>query len=223
MKTLVVAPHPDDELLGCGGTLLKKSAEGGTVGWLLITSLAADAGWSQNKIASRDHEIDQVSCGLGILPENLYKLGFPPAQLDQISLTRIISGISKVFQNFQPQEVFLPHPGDIHTDHKITFEAAASCTKWFRYPSIQTVLTYETLSETNFQLSSQNSSFNPNLFVDITDYIQPKLDLLSIYSSEIGAHPFPRSLDSIKSLALLRGSQRGTQFAEAFQILRQFK
>ena len=223
MRTLVVAPHPDDELLGCGGTLLRKSAEGGTIAWLLITAITADAGWSQEQISSREYEIDQIRQGLGILPENLYKLDLPTAQLDQTSSSFIISGISRVFNQFQPQEVFLPHPGDIHTDHKITFEAAVTCTKWFRYPSVQTVVTYETLSETNFQLSRENSPFNPNLFVDITDYLNLKLDLLSIYSSELGAHPFPRSLDAIRSLALLRGSQRGTQFAEAFQVLRQFR
>jgi len=222
VRILVVAPHPDDEILGCGGTLLRRSAEGCTVGWLLITALTADAGWSDEKIMSRDHEIEKIRSSLGILPEHLYKLGFPTAQLDQISSSRIISGISKAFNHFQPQEVFLPHPGDIHTDHKITFEAAAACTKWFRYPSIQTVLTYETLSETNFQLSRENPSFQPNLFVDITGYLQPKLDLLSIYSSEIGSHPFPRSLDAVKSLAMLRGTQRATHFAEAFQILRKF-
>jgi len=222
MRTLVIAPHPDDELLGCGGTLLRRSADGGTLGWLLITALTAESGWSQQTIANRENEINQVRRGLGIKPANFYSLGLPTAQLDQLSHTRIISGISDAFKHFQPHEVFLPHPGDIHSDHKITFEACASCTKWFRYPSIQSVYTYETLSETNFQLSSDYQVFNPTLFVDITNYLQPKLDLLSTYSSEVGDHPFPRSLEAIKSLALLRGTQRGTQYAEAFQILRQF-
>ena len=223
MKTLIVAPHPDDELLGCGGTLLKKSSEGGQVGWLLITAITAGAGWSQDKISRRDREIDQVRHGLGVSPENLYRLDFPTAQLDQVSSSDLISSISRVFQEFMPQEVFLPHPGDIHSDHRITFEACSACTKWFRYPSVQRVLTYETLSETDFGLDQAAGGFRPNLFVDITDHLSRKLELLQIYQSELGQHPFPRSIEAVNAQCLLRGAQRGVVAAEAFQILRSFE
>jgi LmbE family N-acetylglucosaminyl deacetylase len=222
MRSLVVAPHPDDELLGCGGTLLSKSSEGGTIGWLLITAITQEAGWSIDKISKRDSEIELVRQGLGIATENLYKLGLPSAQLDQIPSSKIISSISHVFNQFKPHEVFLPHPGDIHSDHRITFEAASACTKWFRYPSIKRVLTYETLSETNFGLD-QAALFRPNLFVDITDHLSTKLELLQIYESELGHHPFPRSMSAVKSQSLLRGSERGVLAAEAFQILRSYE
>ena len=223
MRTLVVAPHPDDELLGCGGTLLKRSSEGHTVGWLLITAITVEAGWNYEKILSRDKEIDQVRKGLSVLPENLFRLDFPTSQLDQVSSSELISSISKVFQEFSPQEVFLPHPGDIHSDHRITFEACSACTKWFRYPSVRRVLTYETLSETDFGLDQVAGGFRPNLFVDITDQLGPKLDLLQIYQSELGQHPFPRSIEAVNSQCLLRGAQSGVMAAEAFQILRSFE
>ena len=223
MKTLVVAPHPDDELLGCGGTLLKRSSEGHTVGWLLITAITVEAGWNHEKTLSRDKEIDQVRKGLSVLPENLFRLDFPTSQLDQVSSSELISSISKVFHEFSPQEVFLPHPGDIHSDHRITFEACSACTKWFRYPSVRRVLTYETLSETDFGLDQVAGGFRPNLFVDITDQLSRKLDLLQVYQSELGQHPFPRSIEAVNSQCLLRGAQSGVMAAEAFQILRSFE
>ena len=223
MRTLVVAPHPDDELLGCGGTLLRKSAAGVTVGWLLVTSITSEAGWSQERVSTRQDEIDRVRSRLGISPEHLYTLGFPTTQLDQVPSSQLISSISQVFHKFQPQEVLLPHPGDIHSDHRITFESSAACTKWFRYPFVRRILTYETPSETDFALDQSVDGFSPNLYVDITDQLTDKLDLLAIYRSELGLHPFPRSIESVKALSMLRGAQRGVMAAEAFQILRSFE
>ena len=223
MKTLIIAPHPDDELLGCGGTLIKRIAEGNNVGWVLMTAITSQAGFKTENIQKRDHEIETVRKGLGIPSENLYKLNFPTAELDQITTSELIKSLSKVFIDYQPDEVFLPHPGDIHTDHSITFDAASACTKWFRYPSVKRILTYETLSETDFGLDQFAGGFRPNLFVDITNQLEQKLKLLSVYESELGDHPFPRSLKTVRAQAVIRGSQRGVQAAEAFQILREFE
>ena len=214
MKTLVVAPHPDDELLGCGGTLLRRVSEGNTIGWLLMTSIQESRGWTRERIDRRSLEIDLVRKGLHISPDHLYELNFPTAELDKLPMSDLIGKISEVFCCFEPNEVFLPYPGDIHSDHRVVFDAASSCTKWFRYPSVKRVLTYETLSETDFSLDP--CGFSPNLFIDITDHLENKLRLLSIYKSELGEHPFPRSLESLKAQAILRGAQRGTQAAEAF-------
>ena len=135
MKSLVVAPHPDDETLGCGGTLLRRKAEGGTIGWLLMTELNENWGWTDQQISKRADEIDQVRKFLGISKEHLYHLGFPTTRLDTIPMADLVASISDVFKSFEPEELFLPHPGDIHSDHRITFEAASACSKWFRYPS----------------------------------------------------------------------------------------
>ena len=223
MKTLVVGPHADDELLGCGGTMLKRVAEGNTVGWVLMTSITEDKSWTKQQVLRREVEIASVCKGLGISTKDFFRLDFTPAELDQLTSSTLIDSLSKVFKSFQPEEVFLPHPGDIHSDHRITFEAASACTKWFRYPSVKRVLTYETLSETEFALDHFERAFRPNLFVDIADHLQQKMELLSIYQSEISQHPFPRSLASVRAQALLRGAQRGVQAAEAFHILRHFE
>ena len=223
MKTLIVAPHPDDELLGCGGTLLRRANEGGTVGWLLMTAITKENGWSTERIDQRTLEIAQVREGLRIAHNHFYPLNFPAAALDQFPMSRLVGEISNVFSSFSPNEVILPHPGDAHSDHRVTFEAASACTKWFRYPSVKRVLTYETLSETEFGLNPVDHSFRPNFFVNISDHLDLKFSLLKIYQSEFGEHPFPRSLDAVQALALLRGAQMGVKAAEAFQILRCFE
>lgn len=220
MKTLVVAPHADDELLGCGGTLLRRLAEDGVVGWLLVTSMNSDHAWGTEKIEQRQREIVQVRDGLGVLPEHLYELGLQTTQLDQVPTGVLVGRISEVFEKFQPEEVLVPHAHDIHSDHRIVFDAVAACTKWFRYPSVKRVLAYETISETDFILKSEGL-FNPTFFVDITDFIDHKIALMGIYRSELGVHPFPRSESGLRALATLRGAQSGFGSAEAFQLLRE--
>jgi LmbE family N-acetylglucosaminyl deacetylase len=220
MKILVVAPHPDDELLGCGGLLLRRRTEGCTVGWLIVTTVTEAVGWSQERIQTRQQEIVAVSAGLGILPQHRFELGLPTTRLDMLPLVDIIERIAKVFHAFQPEEVLLPHAGDMHSDHRVTFEAASACTKWFRYPSIKRVLTYETLSETDCIIHPQRG-FQPNVFVDISNYLQRKLELLAIYESEMGELPFPRSIAAVRAQATLRGAQAGYEAAEGFCLLRE--
>ena len=219
MKTLVVAPHPDDELLGCGGTLLRRVAEGGTVAWLLMTAITEKAGWTVERIQQRSSEIDRVCNGLQITPCHFYALGFPSSELDFIPMSLLVKRISESFSDFQPDEVLLPFPGDVHSDHRVTFEAASACTKWFRYPSVKRVLAYETPSETDFGIDPRGSGFKPNVFVDIGPQLERKIELMKIYSSEIGEFPFPRSEEALRALAQLRGSQAGYEAAEAFSLL----
>jgi LmbE family N-acetylglucosaminyl deacetylase len=135
-------------------------------------------------------------------------------------MSDLISAISNVFKDFEPEEVFVPHPSDIHTDHRVVFDAVASCTKWFRYPSVKRVLAYETLSETDFGLGV-SQAFRPNVFVNIEPYLEHKLRAMDIYSSELGNFPFPRSHEAIRALATIRGVVSGFKAAEAFELLRE--
>jgi N-acetylglucosamine malate deacetylase 1 len=219
MRSLIVAPHPDDELLGCGGTLLRRNAEGGKVAWLIMTAMTENAGWSLAHIQRRKTEIECVREGLSILPNHLYELQFPAAELDRFVMGELIRRISEVFRDFQPEEVFLPYPGDVHSDHRVTFEAASACTKRFRYSSVRRVLAYETLSETEFGIDPRDKGFKPNFFIDISQYFERKLELMQIYETEMGEFPFPRSEESLTALARLRGLQVGCAAAEAFMLL----
>ena len=137
MKILVIAPHPDDELLGCGGTLLRRKSEGAILGWVIMTKISEVTGWSKNSVQERENEIEQVQKGLGVQPEHLFQLGFPTTKLDTFPIEELIAKVSELFHIFQPEEIFIPHRGDVHSDHRITFEGVAACTKWFRYPSVK--------------------------------------------------------------------------------------
>ena len=218
-KVLVIGPHPDDELLGCGGALLRRKREGAILGWVIMTKISEDTGWSKNSVQERENEIEQVRKGLGVQPGHLFHLGFPTTKLDTFPIGELIAKVSEVFQIFQPEEVFIPHQGDVHSDHRITFEVVSACTKWFRYPSVKRVLSYETLSET-FGLGT-SQGFRPNVFVNIESYLDDKLKAMDIYASELGAFPFPRSHEAIRALASLRGAASGFMAAEAFELLRE--
>ena len=218
MNVLVISPHPDDEVLGAGGTLLRRQEEGHHLGWLIVTRMCEGFGWTTEQIARRQNEIKKVKDIFKF--EYVLELEFPSTQLDDVPMSKIVDGVSKAFADFQPNEIFIPHPGDIHSDHKKVFEAVASSSKWFRSSSINRILSYETLSETDFGLSS-GEGFVPNFFVDISSQLDRKIKAMKIYESEIGIHPFPRSEDSIRALACIRGASSGFVSAEAFQLWRE--
>jgi len=218
MKTIVIAPHPDDEVLGVGGTLLRRKAEGSKVAWLIVTGVTAEAGWSEVKIKQRASEIKKIAALFGF--DAVFELNFPTTQLDQVPTSNLVEAVSDVFKIFEPEEVFLPHFSDAHTDHRIVFDAVIACTKWFRYKSVKRVLAYETLSETDFGLGA-NQVFRPNVFVNIEPYLEGKLRAMDIYASELGDFPFPRSHKAIQALAALRGVSSGFKAAEAFELLRE--
>ena len=217
MRTLVVAPHPDDETLGSGGTLLRRQAEGAEVAWAIVTNISAATGWDEARVLRRADEIRRVAERYRFTA--VYEMCFPTTRLDQVPAADLVCAFSKIFNEFEPEEVFIPHPTDVHSDHRVVFQAVASCTKWFRYPSVKRVLAYETLSETDFSLDLQKG-FRPNVFVDIDGHLEEKLSILDIYASELDAFPFPRSHEAIRALATLRGVASGYKAAEAFELMR---
>jgi len=216
-KVVVVAVHPDDETIMCGGTLLKHKANGDEINWLLVTNISVEDGWAEEKVVTRQQEIEIVSKEYGF--SKTFKLNFPTTKLDSIPIGEIVSGISNVFYEINPEIVYLPNYSDIHTDHQIAFQASFSCTKSFRYPFIERILMGEALSETEFAPSIPGKTFTPNVFFDISETIEKKLDIFSIYKSEVMPNNMPRSMNAVKSLASYRGSRIGASYAEAFQLL----
>lgn len=215
-KVLVISPHPDDETLGCGGTLIRHKQEGDEIHWLIMTCVNS----SEKKMHSvKEKEIREVSKAYNFNSTSRTK--FLNSQLDLVPRKEIIQVISKVFQEIQPNFLYLPFQNDIHSDHSIVFDAAASCTKSFRYPYIKRVMIYETISETEFSIRPDKEQFKPNLWIDISDYIDKKIEIMSLYESEIGKEPFPRSEQNIRSLAKFRGSTAGVLSAEAFILLKE--
>jgi LmbE family N-acetylglucosaminyl deacetylase len=218
-KIVVVSVHPDDETLGCAGTLLKHREQLDEIYWLIITSAFEHQGFTDELIQKRAHEIKQVT-KLYCFNE-VFELNFPTGTLDEIPFQQLIGAISGVFRKIQPNIVYLPFKGDIHSDHRVVFETAYSCTKSFRYPSIEKVLMMETISETDFAPAFPENAFIPNYYVDISDFFSKKVEILNIFESEIQEHPFPRSIKAVEALALLRGAQSGCNFAESFMLIKE--
>jgi len=220
MISLVVAPHADDETLGAGGTLFKRKDEGQEIHWIIVTNISVGPDYNKEKVDERKVEIKKIS-DLYDFTE-VFDLGFQPTKLDQIPFDHLVTSISDVVRKCQPTEIFVPHYGDIHSDHRVTFDAVASSVKWFRNRSVKQILAYETLSESEFSLTPQNN-FKPNYFVNIEETFHKKIEALEIYKSEIDNFPFPRSKEAVKALAVLRGSNSGFQLSEAFELLRKFE
>jgi LmbE family N-acetylglucosaminyl deacetylase len=216
---LVVAPHPDDETLGCGGALLRHRALGDSVSWLIVTGMKKELGFTPERISARCKEIESVKTAYGF--SNLYNLNFPTSRLDTLPTAEVVSSIARIFETVKPSIVYSPFAGDVHTDHKLVSAAVLSCTKWFRFPSVLRVLAYETLSETEFGFNGADGSFIPNVFVDITAQLDRKIEVMQIYASELNKHPFPRSEENVRALALLRGASAGCTAAEAFVLIKE--
>ncbi len=218
-KVLFVAVHPDDETLGCGGTILKHRAAGDEIHWLIITNIHENGGWPPERVAKRQEEIAIVARIYDF--KETQKLDFPTARLDTIPMGELISKISNIINLVKPEIVYLPNRSDIHTDHQVTFKALMSCTKNFRYPFIKRILMYECLSETEIAPALIENAFIPNIFVDVSDHFSQKLEIMKVYASEVMNPPLPRSFQAIESLARFRGSSIGVAYAEAFMLLKE--
>lgn len=217
-KIIIISAHPDDEVLGVGGTLLKHVANGDEVYWLITTNVFEDQGFSKERIASRQLEIERVAQIIGVT--KVFKLDYPTMTLSSSTLITMVPEISAVFSEIEPEIIYCLNRSDAHSDHRVTFDAVMSCTKSFRYPFIKQVLMYECISETEFAPVLAEKAFLPNYFVDVSDYFDKKIQAMEIYTSEIGEHPFPRSLRNLEALATFRGASVGVEYAEAFQLLK---
>ena len=214
-KILVIAPHPDDESLGCGGVLSKFKNK--KIYWVIVTNLQLqNKKFSQKIINKKIKEVDKVQKKLGI--KKMFRMNFQPTSLNKGNLTKLIDDLSVILNKIKPDTIFAPYLHDAHSDHYFTTYALNHILKSFRYNFIERCYLYETLSETNLNFG-KNKNFKPNVYFDISKNIKSKIDLVNIYKSEINKHPFPRSLKAVKSLALLRGSESGYDYAEAYQLI----
>jgi N-acetylglucosamine malate deacetylase 1 len=218
---LVIAPHPDDETLGCGGVLLRHKSLGDDIHWLIVTAMAESLGFSQESMARRQEEISRITKLFGF--SRVVQLDFPTTRLDELPRAKIITEIGKAFDLIQPELVYVPYRHDAHTDHTVVFDCALACCKWFRYPSIRRILAYETLSETEFGSNPDGKGFQPQVFVGIESWLDKKIEALKIYAGEIGQFPFPRSEEAVRALASLRGSTAGVLAAEAFVLIKEIE
>lgn len=215
---LIVSAHPDDETIGAGGTILKHKRKGDNIFWLVTTNMDESVGYSLAQIKKREKEIQKVMKLLGV--KKLYHLPIPTMSLNDEIVNKNVPVVGNIIREIKPEVIYLPNRSDAHTDHQHTFQMVISNTKSFRHPYLKSVLMYECLSETEFAPTLNEKLFAPNYFIDITKEFNSKLKVLDVYESEMGSHPFPRSIRNVEALATLRGSTAGVEYAEAFQIIR---
>ena len=217
-NVIVISAHPDDETLGVGGTILKHIANGDNVYWLIVTNVFENQGFSKERVESRQLEISKVEKMFGF--KETFNLNYPTMTLSSSSLIKMVPDISSIFSEVKPEIIYTLNRSDAHSDHRVIFDAVMACTKSFRYPFIKQILMYECISETEFAPALAEKAFLPNYFVDITDYLDKKNEIMKVFESEIAEHPFPRSLENIMALAHFRGASVGVKYAEAFQVLK---
>jgi LmbE family N-acetylglucosaminyl deacetylase len=219
MRVTVISPHPDDETLGCGGTLLKHKAAGDQLSWIIVTS-AYSPNWDETLLSKKDREIAEVAIAYGF--EKVVRLGLPTMQLDSLKLGDVIGSIGDAVKQTKPAQLYLNHSGDVHSDHRIVFDATMSALKSFNSKlGVNRLLSYETLSSTEAAPAHSSRVFLPNVFSNVTPFIDRKLEIMSLYETELQPFPLPRAPESIRALARFRGATMGLEYAEAFMLIRE--
>lgn len=218
MKILVIATHPDDEVLGCGGIIVRHAAAGDSVHVLVVTRGAPEV-YPAGQVEELRRELAAAHNLLGVAA--VHFLDFPAPRLDTIPGHELADAIGGVLQLTQPNMVFLPHRGDLHADHRAVHQAALVAARPGGNARIEQLLSYETLSETEWGSPSPADAFLPNVFLNITDYLALKLKAIGCYRSQLKEFPHPRSLQAVEAQARLRGSTAGFAAAEAFMLIRE--
>lgn len=215
MKILVLAPHPDDGVLGCGGTINKHVNNGDEV-FLCVITKGYKPDWSDEILKKSPKEIEKANKILGI--KKTYFLGYPTVKLDTIPQKELNDAIARVVNTVKPDILYIPYNGDLNKDHRLVFEASLVASRPTSH-NIKKILSYETLSETEW---GQNiNPFIPNLYVDISKNIDKKLESMKAFRTELKKCPHPRSLEIIEALSKKRGSEAGLKFSEAFIVIRE--
>jgi len=217
-RILVIAAHPDDEVLGIGGTIAKYTGRGIDVN-ICILADGATARYEDSMVA------ELKDCALKaarILKINeVYFEGLPDERLDQIPFIDVIKSIEKRIAETNPDTVFVHHRGDANTDHQIAFKATIAATRTLSRNTINKILCYEVPSSTEQSPPFIEYMFTPNVFVDITDTLDKKIEAMQIYKSEIGKYPHPRSIEALTITAKHWGIKAGLEAAEAFMLVRE--
>ena len=220
-KVLVIAPHADDETLGVGGTIAKFVSLGYSVTVAVITG----PGSKKHPVFDNDlwtpirKEAKQVCQFLGI---KLVFCNIPAVLVDEQSTWKLNQEIEIVIQKAEPDILFVPFLFDMHKDHRYIFHACSVAWRPIKpfAKNIKEIYCYETLSETHWNTPNLECNFNPNVWIDISNYLKVKLDAFSLYKSQCKAFPHPRSLEGIEALAKFRGGQISAPAAEAFCLIR---
>jgi N-acetylglucosamine malate deacetylase 1 len=214
----IIAPHADDEALGCAGTIKVLHNAGYNIHWILVTDMSTSTAYSVKQKEVRARQIAQIKNYFSF--HSTVELRYEPATLSDLPKRDLIGRMKGIFEKIKPEIIFIPYRNDVHSDHREVYDACVAASKVFRTPFIKKTICYETLSETEFELTPEMKGFNPNVFVNITAHMEYKLGAIEIYDDQLGEFPFPRSYEAVVALSKYRGLQAGYLNAEAFMLLK---
>jgi len=210
-RVLIVGAHPDDGVLGLGGTVVRQVKEGKEFFMCVVTS-AYTPDWSAKYVRNQKKEVENSNKILGI-KETRY-LNFPAAKLDTIAHKVLNDTLLETINFYKPDTIFVPHKGDLHLDHRMVFESTLVAARPVN-GGVRTILSFSTM-ESGFMVEP----FLPNYYIDITETFDAKLAALKEFKSEVKQSPHPRSPEIVRALAQKWGSEAGVKFAEAFMLTR---
>lgn len=220
MKVLVIAPHPDDEVIGVGGTIAKRVNAGDDV-YVCVVTKGVTPLFQEKFIEKTRQECREADAKLGV-KETIF-LDFPAVMLETVPRYEFNGKISEVINSIKPDEVYIPHRGDMQIDHQMVVDAAmvAVRPRGNNYP--KRVYAYETLSETGWNIPNIVNEFIPTVYEDITDTYDVKLEAMAIFESQLSVFPEARSIGAVEALAKYRGATVSVKAAEAFSLVREVK
>lgn len=220
MRVLVIAPHPDDEVLGCGGTIAKYVSMGDNV-YVCIVTKGCEPLFSQDSVDKVMDECKKADALLGV-KETIF-LDFPAAMMEEVPRYKLNDAFIKTIQEIKPEIVYLPHRGDMQLDHKMTVDAAMVALRPKYDHMVKKIYAYETLSETGWDIPNIANEFIPNVYNDVSEFMGKKLDAFKKFTTQLAKSPNPRSLETVEALAKFRGNTVSIPYAEAFMLLREVK
>jgi LmbE family N-acetylglucosaminyl deacetylase len=218
-RALIIAPHPDDEILGVGGTIARMVKENWEVTVLIVTTGFPPL-FNETLVERGRQEMLQAHQFLGVSRTILLD-EFPAAQLDTVPHSKLNAKLDEVMEEVKPELIFIPFMYDIHLDHQLVSLSALVAARPCLSHTPKTILAYETLSETFWNAPNGATAFIPNYYVDISQFLGSKIQAMEMYLSQLKAYPHQRSVEAIKALASFRGSTVGLEAAEAFVLIRQ--
>ncbi len=226
MTVLVIAAHPDDEVLGCGGTIARLVGEGHSV-YVAILGEGITSRYTQREEASSQDILTLEACShrvarfLGI--KELFGYQLPDNRFDTVPLLDIAKILENLIGKIQPHVIYTHHIGDLNIDHAVTCRAVLTAARPLPSSLVKEILSFEVPSSTEWAFNQLMPAFCPNVFVDITATLSQKFAAMEIYESETRPFPHPRSTKALQALASLRGSAVGLEAAEAFQQIRSIR
>jgi LmbE family N-acetylglucosaminyl deacetylase len=223
MRVLVVAAHPDDEVLGAGGVMAMHAAKGDYVSVLFLGTGITSRHESQNTVGERQlarlrREAQKSHRVLGVR-ETFFR-SFADNRFDSVNLLDLVKAVEEVKAEVRPSLIYTNHPGDLNVDHRQTAAAVLTATRPVPTETVRKILAFEVLSSTEWNFGRRGNVFCPSVYADISRYLLTKKKAMQAYASEVRPFPHPRSIEGLEILAKFRGMQVGKHAAEAFELIR---